>query len=138
MEIDHLIQNYQEIIKCYEENQKTEAKDFNVFDFMSEIFGLGETKHSRIIAFLLNPDAPHGQGKLFLNLFLERLELKNYEDDHWKVYAEKGNADVLIQSTYPIRKTIIIENKSNWAEDQSNQLIGIGITIFIYSTIETV
>lgn len=122
MEIDHLIQNYQEIIKCYEENQKTEAKDFNVFDFMSEIFGLGETKHSRIIAFLLNPDAPHGQGKLFLNLFLERLELKNYEDDHWKVYAEKGNADVLIQSTYPIRKTIIIENKSNWAEDQSNQL----------------
>jgi hypothetical protein len=55
-------------------------------------------------------------------LFLEKLELKNYEDDHWKVYAEKGNADVLIQSTYPIRKTIIIENKSNWAEDQSNQL----------------
>ena len=108
MEIDHLIQHFQEIIKCYEENQKTEAKDFNVFDFMSEIFGLGETKHSRIIAFLLNPDAPHGQGKLFLNLFLERLELKNYEDDHWKVYAEKGNADVLIQSTYPIRKTIII------------------------------
>ena len=54
MEIDHLIQHFQEIIKCYEENQKTEAKDFNVFDFMSEIFGLGETKHSRIIAFLLN------------------------------------------------------------------------------------
>lgn len=53
MEIDHLIQHYQEIIKCYEENQKTEAKDFNVFDFMSEIFGLGETKHSRIIAFYL-------------------------------------------------------------------------------------
>ena len=54
MEIDHLIQNYQEIIKCYEENQKTEAKDFNVFDFKSEIFGLGETKHSRIIFFIFS------------------------------------------------------------------------------------
>ena len=65
MEIDHLIQNYQEIIKCYEENQKTEAKDFNVFDFMSEIFGLGGTKHSRIIAFLLNPDAHMGRVNCF-------------------------------------------------------------------------
>lgn len=120
--ISELCNHYKNDLKEYESQNKNEALDFNVFNFINDIFYISEPKHSRIIAFLLNPRETHGQKELFLHLLLEELGIHNYKENKWTVNAEKDHVDILITSPYPVRKTIIIENKSNWAIDQENQL----------------
>lgn len=97
--------------------QKNFSTYFNFFDF----FLIDEMKHSELFSFLLNPFANHGQGKLFLNIFLEKLEVAYSQDDNWQVTNEKDRIDILLKREYP-HSVIIIENKSNWAVDQPNQL----------------
>lgn len=64
----------------------------------------------------------HGQGKLFLSAFLEYIGFKKDKgNEEWIVTAEKGRVDVLLKRLNPLG-AIIIENKSNWAGDQPNQL----------------
>lgn len=120
--ISELISNFQKFESDYESKNLRESTDFNVFNFIESIFWIDEPKHSRILAFLLNPNEIHGQKETFLYLFLERLGIKDFRQKHWNVYAEKGNVDILITSNYPDKKTIIIENKSNWAVDQDFQM----------------
>ena len=63
----------------------------------------------------------HGQGNLFLGLFLKRIGIDIQECDEWISTAEIGRVDVMLKRIHP-RSVVIIENKSNWAGDQENQL----------------
>lgn len=92
--------------------------DFN----MLSLFNIGETQHSFLLAHFLNPNADHGQKHLFLNVFLDLLKIKRFSDnENWIVTAEKGRIDVLLKRVQP-HSVIVIENKSNYADDQNNQL----------------
>ncbi|MDZ4809265.1 MAG: PD-(D/E)XK nuclease family protein [Bacteroidota bacterium] len=84
-------------------------------------FEIGETMHSFLISNLLNPAAEHGQGKLFLNSFLSMIGIETTENDLWVVTSESRRIDILIKRKYP-HSVVIIENKSNYAGDQENQL----------------
>jgi hypothetical protein len=90
---------------------------FNPLSF----FKIDESMHSYLLCFLLNPYAEHGYEKLFLKEFLKELEIEVNEDDHWVVTAEVGRIDILLKRKSP-KTTVIIENKSNYAVDQENQL----------------
>jgi len=98
------------------ENRKT-GKLFNPLSF----FGIGETMHSFLLSFLLNPYAEHGHEKLFLKEFLKLLNIEVNETDHWIVTAEEGRIDILLKRIEP-KTIVVIENKSNFAIDQQNQL----------------
>ena len=118
--IENILNEYERINKEYKKKQ-IEGEEFNVFHLINDIYGIGETKHSRFLAFLLNPKETHGKGNLFLKLFLEKLKIEFNENETWEVFAEKGYADVLLKCKYP-KKCIVVENKSNEAVDQPNQL----------------
>lgn len=102
-----------------------DGHNFNVFDLLETCgIDIGETNHSRILKFLLEPNEMHGQGSLFLKLFLKRLGIsisESFDKEHWTVHREDGNIDLLLTRTKPLA-VVIIENKSNWAVDQPNQL----------------
>ena len=109
------------------------ARRFNVLDYLkTDELGL-----SRIIADLVNPDASHGQGVLFLRTFLANLEgLKGTPDwpdldrSRIKVIPEQSitdqrRIDVLVEIENPESKErthcLAIENKP-YAHDQENQV----------------
>ena len=118
MKIQELLNDFKEIKKLY----YSEGNCFNFFQFVEDKFWkITETKHSRILAFFLNPEETHGQGGTFLKLFLDKLEFNttNFNPKQWRVYVERNNIDILLQSD---QISIVIENKSNGAENQNNQL----------------
>ena len=120
--LEKFLKHYQDFKIEYQERNKKDSLEFNIFNLINEIYGIGETRHSKFLAFLLNPEADHGKETLFLDLFLKIVLGISVEPKlDWKVYAEKDNVDILLNCK-SIDSTIIIENKSNWAEDQSNQL----------------
>lgn len=103
------------------------AFEFNALSF----FNLNENKNSEILAYFLNPHAGHGQGKLFLELFLKSLNqvkvlkllqskdakvrVEEYTSEYRKidVYIEIGDCDFCIG----------IENKIyETTQDQDKQL----------------
>jgi len=101
-----------------EEINSLTSRDLNIF----KMFGVGETMHSYLITNLLNPYGNHGQGHLFLNIFLDMLNIKRYHDhENWVVTAEKGRIDILLKRVQP-HSVVVIENKSNYAIDQENQI----------------
>lgn len=85
-----------------------------------------EVTHSKIIAGFLKPQGSHGQGDLFLRLFLQTIEKNNKIDmdtSNAKVYTEYGKGvdgrlDIFIENG---SHSIIIENKI-YARDQGEQL----------------
>ncbi len=102
---------------------KEENKEKSIFFNPLYYFNIGETLHSYMLADLLNPNSNHGQGRLFLNSFLKKLKIIEPENENgiWSITAEKGRIDVLLVRDDP-HSVIIIENKSNNAVDQNNQL----------------
>jgi len=85
-----------------------------------------EPKHSKIIGNLINPIEKHGYGYLFLELFFKYVlndpDFHVSKDDKWIVTIEKeGRFDIRIRNQNNT-KIIIVENKSNNAEDRPNQL----------------
>lgn len=109
------------IIKEKKRSNIREGKYVNVFTLWNSFSGLTEPIHSRILHFLLSSDPMHGQGNLFLGLFLKRIGIDIQKNEEWLVTAEKGRVDVMLKRFHP-RSVIVIENKSNWAGDQPNQL----------------
>lgn len=102
------------------ERNRLQSRNLNVFRF----FHPGETTHSRLLAYFLDPHESHGQSDLFLVEFLKLLEISQAESVSaypWIVTAELGRVDVLIKRQQP-HTVIVIENKSNFATDQPNQL----------------
>ena len=110
--------------KVRKEESRKRGERFNVF----EMLGVAhyEVTHSKIIAGFLNPQGSHGQGDLFLRLFLQTIENKdeiNLDTSKAKVYTEygiglNGRLDIFIDNgSYGI----IIENKV-YAGDGEEQL----------------
>ena len=102
-----------------------DGHNFNVFNLL-EICGvkIGETSQSHILKFLLEPNEMHGQGNLFLKLFLRKLNIgvsDDFDKERWTVHSEDGKVDLLLTRANPLA-VVVIENKSNWAVDQPNQL----------------
>ncbi len=97
------------------------APDFCFFDYLRT----DECGLSRCLVDLLNPQGKHGQGRLFLDLLLERLNANTWagKDQCHEVVAEKiienmRRIDVYLKFN---RGVIGIENKP-WAKDQEQQL----------------
>ena len=118
----------QTLYKWIETDRKSHKEDghnFNVFSLLDLCgISIGETSHSRLLKFLLEPNELHGQGNLFLCLFLQRLDIKiakHMDEEHWNIVAEQGRIDLLLVRNHPL-SVVVIENKSNWAIDQPNQL----------------
>lgn len=100
-----------------EERNRQTSCNFNMF----RNFKIGETLHSYLLSNILDPNSEHGQGSLFLHSFLKKIGIECPEDGPWIVTAEKGRIDILIKRNYP-HSVVVIENKSNFALDQNNQL----------------
>ncbi|RXK61600.1 hypothetical protein ESA94_00875 [Lacibacter luteus] len=112
-----LLDKFQLIEKKAEQKNKETSCDFNVL----KLFSINEPMHSFLLANILNPNSEHGQGNLFLLSFLQKLGIEFPEQGQWTITAEKGRIDVLIKRQHP-HSVIVIENKSNYAGDQPNQL----------------
>ena len=127
MEIQELVEKFKQTIAEWNKKE-VKGEGFNLIDFISRIWGIGETKHSQILGFFLNPRENHGQGGLFLKLFLKKLgfDITTFNPNDWTVEVEqrsngRDQIDILIQSRR-LEVSIVIENKSNGAEDQPHQL----------------
>jgi hypothetical protein len=116
-ELTLVFDNAKNIIKQNVEENKLYSCNFNVLKF----FSINETLHSQLLFKLLNPNSEHGQGKLFLKEFLRLLDVAEPDNGVWKITAETGKIDLLLRRDHPC-SIIIIENKSNGAVDQPNQL----------------
>lgn len=104
------------------------AHRFNVFDYLRT----NELGLSRVIADLLDPGARHGQGVLFLRIYLEKLEgfreTLRWPDLHGtSVRCEEkiteGRIDVVVRIKGPGGEThcLVLENKP-YAYDQESQV----------------
>jgi len=111
-----LFQDFQE-----EVNRKI-SSDFNVFDLID----INELSLSNIIALLLDTKGSHGQGRVFLEVFIDCF-VKQMQTDQlnkdFKVYTEyaaNGNRriDILLKSS---DFAVIIENKP-YTYDQQDQI----------------
>lgn len=129
MEIQRLLDEFRKITVQWKEKE-VKGEGFNIIEFINRFWGIWETKHSQILGFLLNPRETHGQGGLFLKLFLQELRIIGEKDDinpnDWIIEVEKRSnsrdqIDILIQS-HCLEVSIVIENKSNGAEDRPYQL----------------
>ncbi len=121
MQEELILRQAYEIKKRYDEITKHSGENFNIFS----VLGVGEKElsHSKIIAELLNPKGAHGQGDIFLKLFLESIEITDFNIVNAKVRTEvsyyNGRLDIIIENGK--QQTIFIENKI-WATDQPKQL----------------
>ncbi len=119
-----LAADFAEFHKCILEDKELHTIDghlFNVFSLLSRYLGIGETLHSRLLHFLLSNDELHGQKNKFLLEFLKLADIYKPEGGVWEITSEIGRVDVMLQRSHP-HSVVIIENKSNWAGDQANQL----------------
>jgi hypothetical protein len=103
------------------EQHRQDGHLFNTFFLWNRFTGISEPTNSRILHFLLSDDNLHGQGNLFLMELLKMLNLESPEMGQWIPSAELGRVDVRLVRQNP-RSVVVIENKSNWADDQPNQL----------------
>ena len=107
---------------------KATGDNFNIFNILG-IDHYEVKTHSPILGELLNPEGRHGQGSLFLRLFLKCLKIDNFDADSAEVRQEYpispgadgpgGRIDILLRDGD--RRAIIIENKIH-AGDGLNQL----------------
>lgn len=115
--LNELIDDFSELKSTIDaQNKKTSFLYNPLFDIPIQ-----EPIHSKILAKLLNPYAKHGQGGLFLYTFLEQIGIKEPTSGSWRVTAELGRIDILLVRDNPL-SIVIVENKSNNAQDQPNQL----------------
>jgi len=117
-ELPAITKGFEDISKETKRRNKKISGSLNVFD----IFRPNEVTHSYIVADILNPNGNHGQGNLFLFAFLEQLGIEYTPKDRWVVTAEVGRIDILLKRITPKHGVVVIENKSNYAVDQANQL----------------
>ena len=129
-QIESLLKKVGLLVKQEEDERKASelrGEQFNIF----KVCGIDhyELQHSAIIAELLNPQGSHGQGALYLKLFMQvygsKLPIDKIEFDRVRVRKEKwteaydGRMDICVENNgLPF---VIIENKL-YAKDQSIQL----------------
>jgi len=83
----------------------------NTFEVLG--FSTDELRHSRVLAWLLDPDETHGQGMLFFSILLSELGLKPwYATCDYRVHREAKHEESRIDIEVISREFIIhIENK---------------------------
>lgn len=130
-QILNLLNQVSAIIKRYEDIAERTGENFNIFKVLKVTSSEVRT-HSAFMAELLNPKGSHGQKDVFLKLFVEQINFKDFDCESATIKVEKyigfiaddgregGFLDIFI--TDKNKKAIIIENKI-YAEDQSNQLL---------------
>ncbi len=116
--------------KCHHEKASS-GFHFNIFEILN--LSTNEVRtHSAFISELLNRKGRHGQGDAFLKLFLNLIEIQNFDTRNSRVEIETyigeinddktegGRLDIFIATKNS--PNIIIENKI-YAGDQTNQLL---------------
>ena len=84
-----LFDKVNEIVNKYEEISKISGENFNVFKIID--LTTDEVRlHSKFLAELLNPEGSHGQGDIFLKLFIKTFDIKDFETETAKVFVEKN------------------------------------------------
>lgn len=118
---------YEEFFDKYEEfkiiQNTQKAKGLNDFNLLTNVLKYHDEVrlHSRTLGALLNPNALHYQGTLFLKLFLKQIELIDFFDNLELVTVGIEYKDIDLYLTDG-EKHLIIENKI-WADDQPCQII---------------
>jgi len=128
-EIRHLLNNAQIIYEHFDELRKLSGEGFNIFSVL-QIESSEVVTHSRFLTELLNPNGSHGIGDTFLKLFVDQLDIPDFNTKTATAKSEisigektdetGGRIDIVI-SNQSGRK-IVIENKI-YAVDQPNQLL---------------
>jgi hypothetical protein len=129
--IELLLVNTKQVIDKHKENEKRKGETFNVFSILKMERKENNT-HSAFLAELLNPHGTHQKGNLFLNLFLNTINISTQLDiKSVKVKVEHsiggrnddlktgGRIDIFIYDKY--HNCISIENKID-AGDQFAQV----------------
>lgn len=125
--LQNLAKYFLEKEKKQQKRQQSEAPKFNTLDFLKT----DEVGLSRIIAFLLDPSEKHGQGRLFLNQFIQeikRFDLLAYDNVEVTVEKQLINSsrrhDILVVAKLDGETTwcICIENKLKGAIDQEEKV----------------
>ncbi|WP_457642243.1 PDDEXK-like family protein [Persephonella sp.] len=120
---------YKAYKKIKKEIDRYLSTDFNLI----EIIQPDENKISDVIKLLLEPDGVHGQGVLFLKIFLKKLEGFTNKDifiDFSKVEIEREKTTSLLKDKENRRIDLLIKSNSYvigienkpWAGEQENQL----------------
>jgi len=123
-----LLSGVSHLSKHYRELERISGANFNIFRIIN--VSSDELKHSSFVAELLNPKGSHGQGTVFLKLFVDTLGITPFHCDDAGVEIEKsigkvteeegGRLDIYINDNRG--NAVVIENKI-YADDQPNQLI---------------
>lgn len=123
-----LLKSIGEISKKYEELEKLSGEAFNIFKVIN-VTSDEVRLHSKFLAELLNRNGSHGQGDVFLKLFVKQLGI-TLDTSSTNVKVEKyigkitdssgGYIDIFISDNKG--QSITIENKI-YAGDQDNQLL---------------
>jgi hypothetical protein len=110
-------------IRLKYEIQEEAEEQFNVFTALYR-YHEEVCLHSRFLSVLLSPESSHKQGKRFLELFLELLEI-DFNMDNVEVYPKEAdkkeykNIDILIINRIS-KQAVIIENKI-YAPDSNHE-----------------
>jgi hypothetical protein len=127
--LEHLLSEVKSIYSKYEHIVRVTGANFNIFKILD--VQSNEVKHSAFLAELLNVQGSHGQGSIYLDLFLSQLKVEDFDSKTSNVFVEYrigevdngkkegGNIDILLQDKE--NRNIIIENKI-YAGDQPLQL----------------
>jgi len=111
--------------------ERATGESFNIF----RVLGIGHLEvrtHSPILGELLDPKGSHGQGGVFLKLFLDQMRITDLKPEQCQLRLDYfagpvkedsgGRIDLVIQDHGSPPKAVIIENKI-FAADQPNQLL---------------
>lgn len=116
IKFENLLQGYKDKVEKLREAQQTSADDLNILDVLG--FTYDEVKHSKFLAFLLDPIETHAQGNLFFKIFLDELKLPaEYAESKYivkkEVRGDESIIDIRIRSkVYGDKGFVIdIENK---------------------------
>lgn len=132
-DVHNLLEQLAPLVKEYEEKAKKRMDTgFNVFYLISDYY-YRETFHGDILYALLSPQEKHGEGPLFVELFIDMInkEKQLVEKKDYRTAAvereygtkdgdEMGRIDLLINGEN--NHCVVIENKLNDAGDTVHQL----------------
>lgn len=139
--MNNVVQFYEDVITLIEYNTRSnnqQGEDFNLVSLLGMESDEVRT-HSRIIADLLNPKGSHGQGGVFLQLFVEQLNNNKKNTgafdigvfDFTSAYIEVEHYAGLVTNTTGGRIDIFIKDKMDnvllienkiYAEETTNQM----------------
>ncbi|MGV8944877.1 MAG: PD-(D/E)XK nuclease family protein [Lutibacter sp.] len=130
-QVNFLLSQVQTIVNSYSRINKMSGQNFNLFTLLRK--ESDEVRlHSKFISELLDPQGSHEQGTLFIDCFLDKLNILDFDTKNATSNIEYyigiinkdkdagGNIDILIRSEN--NKVIKIENKI-YAKEQENQLL---------------